>query len=286
MGGFILPWLEELGENIPLFDFRVPGVTSMSADIHKYGFAAKGASVVLYKSMKYMKHQFFITASWPGGVYASPNFPGTRPGGAIAAAWATLKKFGREGYLSQTRRSMEARAKFMEGVKSIKGLEICGDPKTPVIAFESVDEGLSAYAIADLMAEKGWFFDRVQEPQAIHLTIMPVHNETADAFVADLKECAQIVRENPELAKSGDAAMYGMMAKVPVKGLVKKTVESVMESMWGPEGKAPDLENAGKAEDASLIMKLADQYGPKGMEIYEKIEKKAKKIKDMSPFNK
>lgn len=286
VGGFMLPWLEALGEDIPKFDFRVPGVTSMSADIHKYGFAAKGASVVLYKNMKYMKHQFFITASWPGGIYASPNFPGTRPGGAIAAAWATINKFGKDGYLNQAKRSLGVAKKFREEIEKIDGLKICGDPKGPVLSFESDDEGVSAYAIADIMTNKGWFFDRVQEPQAIHLTIMPLHDTSIDEFITDLREAVVTVRANPELAKSGDAAMYGMMAKVPVKGLVKKTVESVMESMWGPMGKAPDLENAGKDEDASLLMQLADKYGPKGIEIYEKIEKKAKSLKDMNPFQK
>lgn len=279
VGGFMLPWLEELGVDIPLFDFRVPGVTSMSADIHKYGFAAKGASVVMYKNMDYMKHQFFVSASWPGGVYASPNMPGTRPGGAIAAAWATINKFGREGYLNQAKRSLEATKKISAGVEQIEGLKICGNPKGQIISFESTNENLSVYAVADLMTKKGWFFDRVQEPQAIHLTIMPLHIETADDFLTDLASCVEEVKANPELAKSGDAAMYGMMAKIPVKGLVKKTVESVMENMWGPSGEVPDLENAGKGEDASLVMKLADQYGPMAMEYLDKWDKLSKKIK-------
>lgn len=280
VGGFMLPWLEELGADIPPFDFRVPGVTSISADIHKYGYAAKGASVIMYRNMKYMKHQFFITATWPGGVYASPNFPGTRPGGAIAAAWATIKKFGKEGYKEQAKFSLQATEKFKAGVKEIEGLKICGDPKGTIISFESSLEELSIYVVADLMSEKGWFFDRMQEPPAIHLTVMPIHCGKEDEFLNDLRQSVETALANPEMAKSGNAAMYGMMAKIPMKGLVKKSVESIMESMWGPLGQTPDLENAGKDKNASFIMKMADQYGPKALDVYGAVEKKTRSLMD------
>jgi len=290
VGGFMLPWLERMGVDIPPFDFRVDGVTSISADLHKYGFAAKGASVILYRDMKYMKHQFFVSTDWTGGVYASPNMPGTRPGGAIAAAWATLQKFGQDGYMKQFKSTLDVTRKFIEGIKNIDGLTMCGDPKTTVISFMSDEKGLSAYAVADQMTERGWFFDKMQKPQAMHLTVMPIHATSVDAFLADLAECVQIVTDNPELAKSGDAAMYGMMAKVPVRGLVKKTVESVMEGMWGPEGKVPDLENAGKSDDASPFMKLTDKYGPMAMDALEQVEEVASKVKSkanqLNPFRK
>lgn len=290
VGGFMLPWLERLGEDIPAFDFRVDGVTSISADLHKYGFAAKGASVVMYRNMNYMKHQFFVSTDWTGGVYASPNMPGTRPGGAIAAAWATLQKFGQDGYLEQFKNNLELKNKFVAGIEAIDGLKVCGDPKTTVISFMSKDKGLSAYAVADQMTERGWFFDKMQKPQAIHLTIMPIHVNTVDDFLKDLADCVEVVKNDPSLAKSGDAAMYGMMAKVPVRGLVKKTVESVMEGMWGPEGKIPDLENAGKGDDASPIMKLTDKYGPMAMDALEQVEGVASKVKEKTskfiPFKK
>jgi sphinganine-1-phosphate aldolase len=286
VGGFMLPWLKELGEDIPPFDFSVEGVTSMSADIHKYGFAAKGASVVMYRDMKYMKHQFFISTDWTGGVYASPNMPGTRPGGAIAAAWATMNKFGKEGYIAQFKNTLELKNKFVAGINAISGLRICGEPLTTVISFESTDKELSVYAVADQMTEKGWFFDKMQNPQAIHLTIMPIHEATVDEFLTDLNESVEYVRSHPELAKSGDAAMYGMMAKVPVRGLVKKTVESVMEGMWGPEGALPDLENAGSGEDASPLMKAIDKFGPMAMDQLEKVEELKDKVLSLSPFKK
>lgn len=121
LGGFLLPFVERLGYEIPTFDFRVPGVTSISADIHKYGYSAKGASVLLYRNMDYLKHQFFVHESWPGGVFISPALLGTRPGGAIAAAWASLKAIGMDGYLDLARRVMETTAALQEGIRSIPG---------------------------------------------------------------------------------------------------------------------------------------------------------------------
>ena len=103
LGGFLLPWIEQLGHPIPSFDFRVPGVTSMSADVHKYGFAAKGASTILYRDASLRRYQFHVSTGWPGGIYASPSMAGTRPGGSIAAAWAALKRIGRAGYLEMVK---------------------------------------------------------------------------------------------------------------------------------------------------------------------------------------
>ena len=99
LGGFILPFGEELGYPIPPFDFRVPGVTSVSADTHKYGFAAKGASTIIYRDSDLLQHQIFVSENWPGGVFASPALLGTRPGGSIAAAWAAMQAMGADGYL-------------------------------------------------------------------------------------------------------------------------------------------------------------------------------------------
>ena len=272
VGGFMLPWLEKIGEPIEKWDFRVKGVTSISADLHKYGFAAKGASVVLYRDMKYMKHQFFITTNWPGGIYASPNFPGTRPGGAIAAAWATLKKFGEDGYIEQAKKTIKIAKEWRAAISEIPELEILGNPKATLHSFRSIDKSVDIYAIADILIEKGWFFDRQQYPASIHMTMMPSHENTKDDFIKDLKDAVQHVKDHPELAQSGNAAMYGMMAKLPVRGMVKKSVEKVMESMWGADGELPDLENMGKDENAPWYMKVADKYGADAMNALQKFE--------------
>lgn len=280
VGGFMLPWLEQLGADIPPFDFRIDGVTSISADLHKYGFAAKGASVILYKEMNYMKHQFFITTTWSGGIYASPNIPGTRPGGAIAAAWATLNKFGKNGYLEQAKKTISVANDFKERINTIDGLEICGDPKATLFSFKSTKKELDIFAIADIMIEKGWFFDRQQFPSSIHMTIMPTHVEYIDDFMTDLSSAVEHVLEHPELAESGNAAMYGMMAKLPVRGLVKKSVEQVMQSMWGATGEMPNFEEGmGADENSPKWMQLADKYGPQIMKGYDKVLNKKDELK-------
>ena len=121
LGGFLLPWVERLGYPIPPFDFRVPGVTSMSADVHKYGYAAKGASTILYRTAALRRHQFHVTTGWPGGIYASPSMAGTRPGGAIAAAWAALRSMGEDGYLAIATEIMDAAHRLTDGIAAIDG---------------------------------------------------------------------------------------------------------------------------------------------------------------------
>src|SRR5690606_4938563 len=129
IGGFVLPFIEKLGHTVPAFDFRVPGVTSISADIHKYGYAAKGASVLLYRNMDYMKHQFYVHTDWKGGgIYASPSFPGTRPGGPIAAAWAAMKKMGENGYMDLTKKLLGIRDYLLAEIEKIPELEVLIHP--------------------------------------------------------------------------------------------------------------------------------------------------------------
>lgn len=279
VGGFILPWLERLGENITEWDFRVPGVTSISADLHKYGFAAKGASVVLYRSMKYMKHQFFITTDWMGGIYASPNLPGTRPGGAIAAAWGTLNKMGENGYLEQAEKTIKVTKELKRRISEIPELEVLGDPQATLFSFRSTDKEVDTYALGDVLTEKGWWFDRQQWPPSLHLTVMPAHEASMDDFVNDIIEGIEYVRSHPELASSGNAAMYGMMAKIPVRGLVNKSVEKVMESMWGPTGKMPDFDEGMADDDSPAWMKLADKYGTQALNVLNKVDEVKDKVK-------
>ena len=235
LGGFLLPFAEKLGHKIPPFDFRVPGVTSISADIHKYGYSAKGASLILYRNMKYMKHQFFISQNWPGGIFASAGLLGTRPGGTIAAAWATIKAMGINGYIELTKEAMETTRALMEGVTSIPGLEIISDPDMTVFAYTSTEKKLNIFAVADQLEERGWHVDRLQKPDGIHAMVTPLHSRIVNQYLEDLRESVEIVRKNPSLARKGNAAMYGMAAKVPVRGLVKKEMLKVMEKMYGPD---------------------------------------------------
>ncbi len=273
-GGFMLPWLEKLGHPLPLWDFRVPGVTSISADLHKYGYASKGASVIVYRDMSYLRHQFFISTDWPGGIYASPSMPGTRPGGPIAAAWATMQALGESGYLELAKKALETTKKLRAGIEAIPQLRLLGEFHMTAITWAAARDDISVFAIADLMAEKGWGADRQQGPESVHLTVNANNWDAVDAYLADLAECAAHVEAHPELAKEGEAAMYGMMAKVPIRGLVQHSVGKVMESMYSPEGSQPDLTNLGQGDDDGLVMKLIGKYGDQAMEVWDKVASK------------
>lgn len=232
VGGFILPWLEKLGEPIVPFDFRVPGVTSISADLHKYGYSAKGASVILYRSMEIMKHQLFVSVDFPGGIVMTPGLTGTRPGGAIASAWATLMSIGQKGYIENAQKLSNIVKKFKEGIRSIPELEIVGEPQGPLFAYCSKDPHVNIYAIADLLEEKGWHIDRQQKPPSIHFMINPLHEKIVDEYLHDLKEAVMKVKENPHLAKQATAPIYGMLAKVPLRGMVESEVRKIVENIY------------------------------------------------------
>ena len=247
-GGFILPWLERLDVPLPLWDFRVPGVCSVSADLHKYGFAAKGASVLLYREMGYLRHQFFASTDWPGGIYISPGLPGTRPGGPIAAAWAALQGMGEEGYLGLARDAWAAANQLRAGIANIDGLRVLGEPMTTVVTWSSDDPKVNVYAVADQLQAKGWAVDRQQHPASVHCTCNASNLPVIDTYLADLAEAVAHVKAHPELTKEGDAAVYGLMSRVPLRGMVKSAVLDVMEKMYAPDATgAPDLDTEGDA---------------------------------------
>ncbi len=256
LGGFLLPFVERLGYEVPPFDFRVPGVTSISADVHKYAFSAKGASTLLYRNIDYLKHQFFICTDWPGGVFASPALLGTRPGGAIAAAWAALNAIGMDGYLNIARAIMDTTDKLKAGIEAIGGLKILGKPAMGVFAYTSEDKDVNIFAVGDQLEEKGWLVDRLQRPDALHCMITPRHAAIADQYLADLQKGVEAVRRNPELATSGNAAMYGMIAHVPFRALVKKEVAKMMNDLYGPQCIMPPLSTGSDQESGPLAVKM------------------------------
>lgn len=239
LGGFMLPFVERLGYDVPPFDFRVPGVTSISADVHKYGYSAKGASVVLYRNMDYLKHQFFVYENWPGGIFISPALLGTRSGGAIAAAWASLQAIGMDGYVELARQVMDTTVALQQGIRSVPGLDVLGNPEMSVFAYGSSSKQVNVFAVADQMEQRGWLMDRLQRPAALHAMVTPLHKRIIDEFTADLADSVDYVTRHPRAAAKGNAALYGMMTKVPVRGLVKNEVRKMMEQMYGPHMKMP-----------------------------------------------
>ena len=195
----MLPFVRKLGYPVPDFDFRVPGVTSISADLHKYGYAAKPASIILYKTSELRRHQMFVSIDWPGGIYPSPSMTGSRAGGPVAAAWALMNYLGEEGYLHIAEVVMKTTHHIQEGIKAIPGLKILSDPEMSVFAMASNE--LDVYEVADELEQRGWHLDRQHFPKCLHVTVNYVHTTVADDFLSDLAACARIVRK-PDLRKS------------------------------------------------------------------------------------
>lgn len=259
IGGFMLPWLERLGRPVPCWDFRVPGVTSISADLHKYGYAAKGASLVLYRHMRYLEHQFFVATDWSGGIYASPTMAGTRPGGAIAAAWAALHALGEDGYLERARQTIAATDELVAGIRAIDGLDVLAPPDSSLVCYGAADPAIDIFAVADALERRGWHIDRQQHPSSIHATVTPNHAPIIASYLADLRASVDEVRANPELRAQGQAAMYGLISKVPFPRLTRRGVVELMKGMYGPRGEAPDLGRPNESSDP--VLRWVERHG-------------------------
>jgi len=232
LGGFVLPWAKKLGYKVPAFDFSLPGVTSMSADTHKYGYAAKGTSVVLYRGAELRRYQYYTTTEWPGGLYFSPTFAGSRPGALSAACWAALMAVGVDGYMQATSAILETAARVKEGIGRIPGLFVLGEPLW-VIAFGSED--FDIYRVMDFMARRHWSLNGLHKPACVHLCITLRHTQpgVADRFLADLAAAVQYVRENPRPNEEGGMApMYGMAATLPVRSLVSELLRRYIDMLY------------------------------------------------------
>ncbi len=202
LGGFMLPWVERLGKALPEWDFRVQGVTSMSADLHKYGYAIKGASVVLHRPKTNLRYQVFSFSDWPGGIYGTQAFLGTKPAAPIGAAWAVMNFLGEDGYVRLARETMHAVAKLTDGVAAMRGVHIWGEPDMSVVAVGSHEHDI--FAVGDRLNERGWHFDRQDGPPSLHLMASPRHLLVVDEFLADLQ--AAVRDAGPASTK---AATYG-----------------------------------------------------------------------------
>lgn len=266
VGGFILPFMALNGRALPTWDYRVPGVCSISADLHKYGFAAKGASTITYRSLDILKHQMFVMTEWPGGVFASPALLGTRPGGAYAAAWSVMQHFGQSGYRDLAARTAEAVDRLCAGIQAIAGLRLLAVPQGPLLAYGSADPALNIFAVGDQMQARGWTINRVQKPDGLHAMVTAAHLAVVDDYLADLNASVDTVRARPELARQGGAATYGLMAHVPLRGMVRKRVLDLFAAMYAPGGAPPDLggDASGDGHDghagASWLDRLALRY--------------------------
>ncbi|XP_019394190.1 PREDICTED: sphingosine-1-phosphate lyase 1 [Crocodylus porosus] len=236
LGGFLIVFMEKAG--FPLqhpFDFRVEGVTSISADTHKYGYAPKGSSVLLYSDKKYRHYQFFVAPDWQGGIYASPTMAGSRPGGIIAACWATMMHVGEDGYVEATKKIINT-ARFIESeLRKIDGILIFGNPEVSVISVGS--DTFDIYRLSNLLATKGWNLNVLQFPRSIHLCITLLHTKdgVAELFLEDVKECIFEIMKDPGAKTTGMGAIYGMAQSIPDRSLVAEMSHAYLDSLYNTD---------------------------------------------------
>ena len=197
MGGFILPFMELNGERLPPWDFRVPGVMSMSIDVHKLGYAPKGSSVIVHASKALRRYQTFVFDGWLGGLYASPNIQGSRSGLPLATAWAVMHHLGIDGYRELTRVTVDAARRLVAGVRAIPGLTVLGEPDAHVFTISTrpdEPDAIDVFVLGDALLKKGWLLDRQTPPDSLHATVSAANVPNVDAFLADLAECADRAR--------------------------------------------------------------------------------------------
>jgi len=216
MGGVTLPYLVRLGVELPEWNFAIDGVTSMSVDLHKFGYTAKGASVIMYRNARLRSFQGFVTDNWLGGMYGSSGVLGTKSGGPIAAAWAVLHHLGDDGYLALTQSARDTTLRIASAIVSEPQLVLRAQPDTTLLSFGAAIDPhtgaptLDIYAVADLLRTGGWYVDRQGPPPSIHLTVNAVHAGTHETFIADLRSAVAETAARPA-AQSGDAGSYGTL---------------------------------------------------------------------------
>mmetsp|Transcript_28439 Transcript_28439/g.44221 ORF Transcript_28439/g.44221 Transcript_28439/m.44221 type:complete len:653 (-) Transcript_28439:136-2094(-) len=234
LGGFVLPFGRRMGYDIPCFDFSIVGVTSISCDTHKYGYASKGTSVILYRNKDLRRAQYFAYPEWTGGLYSTPTIAGSRPGALLACAWASMMSMGEDGYRERAKVILDTTQSLAKQVASIPGLRLLGEPKSMIVCFGSDD--FNIYRVGDAMAHKGWSLNSLQRPACIHLCVTIPVAKHADRFVQDLKEVVQkILAENGGANKKegGTAAMYGKAGSLPA-GPISELLKSYTDCMLTP----------------------------------------------------
>jgi glutamate/tyrosine decarboxylase-like PLP-dependent enzyme len=196
MGGFVLPFAEMLGRDVPPWDFRIEGVTSISADIHKLGYAPKGVSVILHRTKELRRYQTFVFDGWLGGFYASPNLQGTRSGLPMASAWAVMQHLGTAGYRELTRVTLDAADRIRAGVSELDRVQVLGDGAFHLVALAAStedDRPLDMFALGDALAEHGWFHDRQTPPDSLHSTVSNGNAAVVDDYLTTLRSCIAAV---------------------------------------------------------------------------------------------
>ena len=209
MGGVTLAYLQRLGEKIAPWNLQVPGVSSISVDLHKFGYTSKGASVIMYASKHLRSYQGFVTDDWLGGVYGSSGVLGTKSGGSMASAWAVMHFLGDDGYLRLTRQARETTLQLASVIRSTPELALRAEPESTLLCFGAQDpSALNVFAIADELAKRGWYVDRQTPPDSLHCTVNAIHHDKIDWFARDLHESVAIALDQKT---SGSVGNYGTL---------------------------------------------------------------------------
>jgi sphinganine-1-phosphate aldolase len=232
LGGFLLPWLRRLGHLQKQFDFGVPGVTSISSDIHKYGFGPKGTSVVMYRNSDYRQYQYFTYTEWSGGIYCSPSATGSRPGGLIAAAWAGLVTMGADGFMANAQKIHEQLQLIKGGLRAIPALRVLGDADAACISYAAQDPGaLNIFMVADAIEQRGYTCNRLQKPECIQVQVGVRSGFSAEQYIKDVADSVAEVLADPTKFKDGTAPLYGMAATMPDRSIVGDLMVGFMDRM-------------------------------------------------------
>ena len=245
LGSFLVPFLDKAGFPSAPFDFSLKGVTSISCDTHKYGFAPKGNSTLLYRNQALRRYQYFVSPDWSGGVYASPSMAGSRPGALIAGCWASMMSQGESGYVDACHQIVGAKSKIETTIRESPSLReelsVMGKPLVSVVAFTS--KTLNIYDIVDAMTAKGWHLNALQNPPAVHVAVTLPMVAATDRLIADLTAVVEGEREKEReriaegkgakgSAKGDSAALYGVAGSLPHKGVVVSLAEGFLDTLY------------------------------------------------------
>ena len=207
MGGVTLAYLERLGEKIAPWNLQVPGVSSISVDLHKFGYTSKGASVIMYASKHLRSYQGFVTSDWLGGMYGSSGVLGTKSGGSMASAWAVMHFLGDDGYLRLTRQAREATLQLASIIRNSPELVLRAEPESTLLCFGARDpNSLNVFAVADELSKRGWYVDRQTPPDSLHCTVNAIHHDKIDWFAKGLRNSVETVLSN---RSTGNVGAYG-----------------------------------------------------------------------------
>lgn len=237
IGGWVLPYFRALGEPVPEFGLDVPGVTSLSVDLHKYAYCPKGTSVLLHADAALRRSQFFASAAWPGYTMLNSTMQSTRSGGPLAAAWAVLNRVGSDGYLDLAARTLAAVRALRSGIDGIDGLRVQGAPESTLLSVVADDDGFDVFTVADEMTERGWYlqpqFGFESSPPNLHLTVTAANHGSEPELLADLASAVAAARVSGPV--SLPAELTAAIAGLDPAGLTSEQFAGLL-AMAGLEG--------------------------------------------------